>query len=244
MEQDKPEQNKKKRFPSFHLMLFVDSESGRVRQMSINQETAQVLLGIGGGLFVALIVFIVCLFMSAGRNRELRDTNESLMADIASMETEMSLMDETISTQSGKITALSNTVNEKVAGEKLQEKEDEDAHIPTGFPLSASTSYTEPDENMIITFKADDGTSILASGSGTVTQVIADSVYGHCVVIDHGNGYSSVYRNGSDPMVKEGDEVDRGDILFITGTNTKSVAYNIYKDSQPVDPLTLMQIDG
>lgn len=238
-----PKKEKKKKV-SYHVMLFMDSDNGSVRQMGINQKTAEIFLCSVFCIALALVVVLICLSVSRHNNQKLRAENESLASDVASLESRISVMDETISTQSGKITALSNTVNEKVTNEKKQEKEDKDNHIPSGFPLSTSSTYSEPDEFMIITFKAETGTNVLATGDGTVVQVTADPVYSHCIVIDHENGYLSYYRNAGDPMVKEGDEVDRGDILFITGSNNKDFAYNISKDDKPVNPLDLMKIDG
>ena len=236
--------SKKKNKRSYYLMLFTDSENGGIKQMGINQKTAEIFLGVVASLVLIILILIICLSVSGNHNKDLKNAKESLMADIDSLESQISIKDETIATQGSKITALSNTVNEKVADEKQQEKEDKDNHMPAGFPLSASTSYSEPDENLVITFKADEGTSVIASGDGVVMQVIADPVYEHCIVIDHENGYSSVYRNAGDPMVKEGDEVTRGQILYLTGANNKQVAYNIYKDKEAVNPLDIMKIDG
>ena len=44
-------------------------------------------------------------------------------------------------------------------------------------------------------------------------------------------------------MVREGDEVTRGSILFVIGTNT-TVGYQIIKDEKYIDPETMAQIDG
>ena len=59
---------------------------------------------------------------------------------------------------------------------------------------------------------------VRASGTGIVTRINADPNFGMMLLIDHGNGYSSIYRTNGTVLVSVGDSVMRGDRLFAYGT--------------------------
>ena len=98
--------------------------------------------------------------------------------------------------------------------------------------------------NPIVVFKAENGSLVISSGGGTVASVGADTKFGNVVKIDHGNGYVSIYRNAGTPLVKEGDTVYRGSILFVIGDDNKSLGYQLTKDGAYTDPETLLEIKG
>ena len=79
-----------------------------------------------------------------------------------------------------------------------------------GNEIERDTTGLDP----ILVFKAEEGSTIISAGSGTVASVTGDIKYGTCVTIDHGNGYISIYRNEGDSLVHEGDEVVRGATLL------------------------------
>ena len=60
--------------------------------------------------------------------------------------------------------------------------------------------------------------NIFAIQGGTVIQARTSGYNGGCgkdIKIDHGNGYISIYRNAGDPLVTDGSQIDRGDIIFV-----------------------------
>lgn len=68
---------------------------------------------------------------------------------------------------------------------------------------------------------ADYGTPILASASGTVTIATYHNnpfSYGNYVVIDHGNGYRTLYGHMSAFAVQQGDIVEQGQIIGYVGS--------------------------
>ncbi len=119
-------------------------------------------------------------------------------------------------------------------------------HIPSGLPLDGQASppseYTE--ENQYITFNTGVGAKIVATGAGTVKSIFDDNRLGHVVQVDHGNGYISVYYSPSEPVVKEGDTVIRGTILYIVQGDTETLTYQITYNDKYIDPATIMRIDG
>lgn len=65
---------------------------------------------------------------------------------------------------------------------------------------------------------ADEGTKIFAALPGKVTVAQKSDSYGNYVVIDHGNGISTLYAHCSKLLVKKGDEVLRGDTIGEVGS--------------------------
>lgn len=71
--------------------------------------------------------------------------------------------------------------------------------------------------------------SILASDSGRVTLVRYDKwAYGHHVIVDHGNGYSTLYAHMSNIYVGEGQTVSRGSALGQMGTTGRSSGIHLH----------------
>lgn len=108
----------------------------------------------------------------------------------------------------------------------------------------AEPELTEPQpDEYIVVFGAGAGTSVIAAGTGTIRLVSEDEEYGFRVEIDHGNGYVSIYRNKSEPKVKEGADIARGTIIFELSDSQK-VGYQILLDDVFIDPMDMMEIYG
>jgi len=154
-----------------------------------------------------------------------------------------------------KVAILSDTVNQKVEEEAAVEAQEAEKTLPKGFPLSGTATVTEANANEaagegaiyipMVIFEASAGTNVIAAGSGIVSYVGPDDTdYGNMIKIDHGNGYISIYRNAAEPKVDLNDEVARGTLLFEMDENTTKLGYEILKDDQFVEPLTLLEIAG
>tara|TARA_R110002124_G_scaffold66515_8_gene181095 strand:- start:5684 stop:6958 length:1275 start_codon:yes stop_codon:yes gene_type:complete len=90
-------------------------------------------------------------------------------------------------------------------------------------------------------FAANEGTPIMATASGTVTE----SAYrkrgnGHYVKIKHNNTYSTQYLHMQRRKVKKGQYVKQGDIIGWVGhtgsTEGRHVCYRFWKNGREVDP--------
>lgn len=86
------------------------------------------------------------------------------------------------------------------------------------------------------------GVEVVATADGTVESVErAMKLQGTRIIIDHGNGYKTVYAHLSDVLVRRGQKVGRGDIIARTGNSGTSFAphlhYEVQKDGQQMDPL-------
>ncbi|MCS7459926.1 peptidoglycan DD-metalloendopeptidase family protein [Paenibacillus doosanensis] len=93
-----------------------------------------------------------------------------------------------------------------------------------------------------IDLAAPNGTDILAAGDGDVIVASWWSGYGNTVIIDHGNGYWTLYghiRNGG-TVVEKGDHVKRGQKIAEVGSTGEStgnhVHFEVRINESPVDP--------
>ena len=59
---------------------------------------------------------------------------------------------------------------------------------------------------------------VLASNSGKVVWAAMLGIYGNCIVLDHGYGLQSIYGHLSEIAVKEGDMVERGQLMGKSGS--------------------------
>lgn len=88
------------------------------------------------------------------------------------------------------------------------------------------------------------GTSIQAPAAGVILLAEFRGGYGRKVIIDHGYGICTVYAHASKLYVKEGETVERGDIIGEVGSSGASTGphlhYEIHVDGIPTDPITFI----
>jgi murein DD-endopeptidase MepM/ murein hydrolase activator NlpD len=89
------------------------------------------------------------------------------------------------------------------------------------------------------------GSYFRAVGGGTVVERGEDPVYGLFVVVDHGDGYRSLYAHASVITVEPGRSVVAGEVLGLTGSSGRSTAPHLHleitREGEHVDPLTLLR---
>lgn len=89
------------------------------------------------------------------------------------------------------------------------------------------------------------GGPIYASDSGTVTVAgwPDASGYGNRVIVDHGNGYSTLYAHLSAVYVSSGQQVGRGDVLGAMGSTGRSTGTHLHievrHNGTPLNPLAV-----
>lgn len=90
---------------------------------------------------------------------------------------------------------------------------------------------------------------IVASDTGTVTFSDWDSSgYGYMVIVDHGNGYNTMYAHCDELYVSEGDIVNQGDVLAAVGCTGYSTGdhlhFEIWENGTAVNPCEYMNYFG
>lgn len=83
--------------------------------------------------------------------------------------------------------------------------------------------------------------SILAADDGVVSFVGTKSGYGNCIIIDHKNGYETLYGHLSKISVKKGQVVEKGDKIGVMGSTGRSTGthlhFEIHKNGSIQNPL-------
>lgn len=227
----------------YHLMLFLDGKDGMIRQLGIGRGVVDFVIILA---LVLIIVPFVGWKMSHDKVIDLQAKLNQSTAQCEELTAANSELEASNKELSGKVTVLSDTVNAKVEKENKIEKESDIAHMPSGFPLSASASMetSDKEDSKMLVFTAAEGTSVLAAGEGVVLEITTGDSYAKKLTIDHENGYKSIYYNDGSPMVKEGDAVMTSSVLFLIGEDNSKLGYEIYKDDEAIDPMSLINIDG
>ena len=234
--------NKHKRKVSHILIYTTDAVDADTKQVRIHP---WVLAG---------VTLIVCCVLGAvigyavyegelwGRIRE-HDASQN--AALIAAQDEKDALQEKIDEQDAKIEMLSITIQDQTQQIAELQAQIAEQSVPTDYPLTGSASMTViTDGDPMVEFTATEGSTVVAAGKGVVTAVEEDEVYGNRVVIDHGNGYVSIYRNKGESQVKAGDEVASGTTLFMVTEDNRQLGYQIKENDVYIDPTTIIAIKG
>lgn len=136
----------------------------------------------------------------------------------------------------------------------VRQKKDLFASTPNIFPVQGwiSSGYgprihpiTKKKEiHQAIDIVAPWGTEVRASAQGKVVSAGWKSVYGLMIRIDDGHGYQTVYGHLSRIMAKEGQRVDKGEVIGRVGSTGNSTGphlhFEVWSEGKTVNPLELM----
>ena len=92
-----------------------------------------------------------------------------------------------------------------------------------------------------IDIRAPEGSGIRAVMAGTVAYATWLKGYGLVAILDHANGFFSLYAHASALVVKVGEQVHTGQTIGTTGdtgmTNDNTLYFELREGAEPVDPL-------
>ena len=212
----------------------------------IDKQKMFIAVGVGIGLlFLAAIIY--CYYLT-NHILDISEKNKQLSMELETITEERDLLVNENEELKEKVLILNDTVNNKVKEEEEREAELARAYIPTGFPLKGTATYNEEkttlEEQPIAEFEAAEGTYVIATAEGTVSSVAGNESAGYIIMVDHGNGYYSVYRNGSEPKVEMGAVVTTETELFEIEDGNKTLGYQVIENNVYIDPLSIMEIYG
>ena len=100
-----------------------------------------------------------------------------------------------------------------------------------------------------VDIKADKTTVVKSAEVGTIKSIKNDPRYGLTIVIEHDDQYQTIYSNLlTSEFVVEGEKVEKGQAIGTVGNTAvfeiadePHLHFEIWKDSLPVDPTTLMK---
>ena len=84
------------------------------------------------------------------------------------------------------------------------------------------------------------GTAVYAADGGKVVLAEWYGGYGNCIMIDHGNGYKTLYGHLSSIGVSEGQSVSQGAVIGAVGSTGNSTGphlhFEVYANDSRIDP--------
>lgn len=236
-------QSKKHKRRMNHVVIVTsDAVDANVKQLRIRPWILQVVILILCIIIGALIGYFVYeeKLWEAARQR-----SSEQQEIVKQLEKENKALQSEVEGLNSQIQILSETVNQKVQTESELTALLEGQSLPTEFPLTGSASMQEAAEgDPMCVFSASAGTMVVATATGTVTAVNDDPDYGHSVWVEHGNGYTTIYRNKGDVTVKQGDQVVQGSTLFMVGEDNTALGYQMMKDGSYINPMDMLAISG
>ncbi len=88
-------------------------------------------------------------------------------------------------------------------------------------------------------------TPVRAAGGGLVEAAGADPAYGLFVLLRHSGGYETMYGHASRLLVHDGDSVQAGQVVALSGNSGRSTAphlhFEIRREGKSLDPLTVVK---
>ncbi|MNO72137.1 Stage IV sporulation protein FA [compost metagenome] len=134
-------------------------------------------------------------------------------------------------------------------------------HEDKSLKVGASNGFSAPVEGTLagsfalslkgveIIPEQEDGSSvqIKSSGTGRVVSVTNDAITGITVVIQHAEGYESLYGHLSEPFVEKGDWLESGDVIGVLPSESSPPYPTLYfalkNNDRYIDPAELISFD-
>ncbi len=227
----------------------------------------------GGILVIAIVAFIVTFIMYSNKlkQQEISIDTEKIAQIVPNDEGDES---EEASTSIGKTveesqnniteeniqTTVENTISENKTNSvsnKNTEKKEEKKDLKFAYPIEGDISKEYAKDNLIysetlkewithlgIDIKAEKASVVKASEDGNITSIKNDPRYGLTVIIEHDDGYKTVYSNLlTTEFVEVGEKVKKGQTIATVGgsaafeiTDESHLHFEILKDNVYLNP--------
>ena len=118
-------------------------------------------------------------------------------------------------------------------------------HITSYFGNRVAPKAGASTDHKGIDIGASLGESVIAAAAGKVTAVAYSGARGYYIVVDHGNGYVTLYQHLNRQDVRTGDMVKAGQQIGAVGETGISTAphlhFEVHVNGTPVDPLQFFE---
>ena len=132
-----------------------------------------------------------------------------------------------------------DTVDQTVHALSFEHAQPTEGTLTSGFGSRLSPTTGEPAFHYGLDIAADEGTPIAAFADGTVREV-GESDYGKYLIVDHADGFSTLYAHCSSISVGVGDEVQCGSKIALVGQTGNATGphlhFELWKDGMALDP--------
>jgi murein DD-endopeptidase MepM/ murein hydrolase activator NlpD len=109
--------------------------------------------------------------------------------------------------------------------------------VTRGQVVAGSEGEAHPGVDIAVTR----GTPIRSAGGGSVAQAGNDPEYGLFVLVDHPDGYQTMYGHASRLLVAAGDQIDAGQVIALSGSTGRSTAPHLHFEMRrgglSIDPI-------
>lgn len=113
-------------------------------------------------------------------------------------------------------------------------------YVSSRFGLRVHPITGEKKSHTGIDIASNQGTAVYASDGGSVTLAGWNGGYGNCIMIDHGNGYVTLYGHLSSISVSVGQTVSQGATIGAVGSTGNSTGphlhFEVLKNGTRIDP--------
>jgi len=121
-------------------------------------------------------------------------------------------------------------------------KKDENFRMTSAFGMRTHPIEKKEKMHNGVDFACKIGTRVIATANGTVIETKNyPKGYGMRIVLDHGNGFKTFYAQLSEFKVSEGDMVEKGQVIALSGNSGASTGphlhYEVMKGDKRVDPV-------
>ena len=247
--------NRHKRKNNHVVIVTSETTDSRMKQFRIRPwflQTVIVVLCIIIGTLIGYFIYEKDIWAAELEKNTVRNETMDILeqekahleGQVAELNGEIAGLNEEISGLNEQVRILSETVSQQVETEEELSGQLEKRCIPTRLPLSERATMENVTEDLTCVFTAAKGSLVVATADGTVTIITDDPEYGHNVWVDHGNGYTTIYRNQGEVKVKQGETVTQGTTLYVISDESSKLGYQMMQDGGYVNPMDLLEISG
>ena len=114
--------------------------------------------------------------------------------------------------------------------------------LTAGYGTILSPFYRTMKSHQGVDYSIGEGSSVFATADGVVKEISdKNSTLGKTIIIDHGNGYQTSYSHLLESLVRKGQQVNRGDVIALSGNSGLSLAphlhYEVRYNDMRVNPI-------